>query len=145
MNIAAEIGSNEASALTLSRRCDGPWLAIPASARAEAASIVLVGDPRAPKMWRRLDADQPFAHGDVADARLTPLSDFGVFCTLYSHSRVLSVWVGGISRARRFGHPAGGHWEWEGKRCDRIRVERNVVELLREAVADCNALGQVRS
>lgn len=130
--------------LTLSRRLDGPWLAIPADARAEIGAIVLAGDPRAPKLWRRLDADRPTSHGEIAGARLTPLSDFGVFCTLYPHSRVLSVWVDGISRARRFGPNAGEHWPWEGKRCDRIRIARGAVELLKAAVADCNALGRVR-
>ena len=129
--------------LTLTQRYDGPWLAIPGGAPASVASLVIAGDPHTPGLWRRLDADQPPAHGSVAKAHLTPLADFGVFCTLYKHSRVLSVWVGGLSRARRLGHGAGEHWPWEGKRCDRIKIERNVVELLTLAVKDCNAMGRV--
>lgn len=131
--------------LTLTRRFDGPWLAIPADAQAEIGAIVLAGDPRCPGMWRRLDADQPVLIGKIADAHLTPLSDFGICCTLYPHSRVLSAWVSGISRAKRYGHPAGGHWPWDGPRCARIKIARNVVELVKLAVKDCNIVGRVRS
>jgi hypothetical protein len=127
--------------LTLTRRRDGPWLAIRHGDTAEITSLVIAGDPRAPKLWRRIDADQPVETGNIETARLTPLSDFAVLCSLYPHSRVLSVWMGGISRAKRFGHTAGGHWPWEGARCDRIKVPRNLWDLVAAAAKDCNTIG----
>lgn len=138
-------GRSAAEALTLTRRIDGPWLAVRWNTEAEAASIVLVGDQRCPDMWRRVDAEQPVEAGKVADVNLTPLSEFGVFCTLYPHSRVMSVTRASISRARRYSHPAGGFWTWEGPRVQRVKIARTMVEVLKLAVKDCNTLGRVRS
>jgi hypothetical protein len=136
-----------AAPLTLTRRFDGPWLAIRRVSVAEIHSIVLAGDPRAPDIWRRIDADQPVETGRVAEAQLTPLADFGVFCSLYPHSRVLSVYRATISRAHRPGLPSGhgAHWPWEGKRCDRIKIERSMWDLVAAAAKDCNTIGRVRA
>lgn len=131
--------------LTLTRRIDGPFLAVRANTVAEAASIVLAGDDRCPDMWRLVDAEQPVAAGKVCDARLTPLSEFGVFCQLYPHSRVLSVVRASLSRVRRYEHPAGGFWTWDGPRVQRVKVPRSMIEPLKAAVRDCNTLGRVQS
>lgn len=131
-------------ALVLSLRCEGPWLAIRHGSLAVSESIVLVGDPRAPGMWRRVNAAAPAEVGRIENTQLTPLSDFGVSVTLYSHSRVLSVWRSGLSRAKRY--HTREHWDWEGARIERLRVERSpaIVDLLRDAARDCNTLGVVR-
>lgn len=128
--------------LALTRRVLGPWLAIRAGTPAEVTSIVLVADPRAPQMWRRVDVGSPIEVGRVGDVGLIPLADFGICCTLYSASRILSAWRAGLSRARS---PDGSHWEWEGARVDRIKIERShaTIDALRDAVRDCNTLGRV--
>lgn len=147
MNTAAQFkpAAETLGPLTLKHRVDGPWLAVRAATPAEAASIVLVGDERCPDIWRRIDADQPVLTGDIRDGHLTPLRDFGVACTLYPHSRVLSVYRVTLSRARRFGHPAGGIVCWEGERVQRLKFPRTIVEQLKAAVKDCNTLGRVPS
>jgi len=131
--------------LTLTNRVRGPWLAIPHDAEAGVASIVLAGDERCPDMWRRVDAGQPVAAGKINGAHLMPLSTFGIACSIYPHSRVLSVYRIGMSRARRFGHPAGGYWAREGAGIQRIKFPRTIVEQLKAAVKDCNTLGVVRA
>lgn len=132
-----------AAPLPLTRRVTGPWLAIRAGTPAEAASIVLACDPAASATYRRVDVGAPIMVGRIADATLIPLSDFGVSCTLYSASRVLSVWRSGLSRARR---SDGTPWAWEGARIERIKIDRApaTIELLRDAVRDCNTLGRLR-
>lgn len=131
--------------LTLTKRVHGPWLAVRHATTAEVASLVLVGDERCPDMWRRIDTDQPVEAGKVADAHLMPLTEFGVAASIYPHSRVLSVYRIGMSRARRFGHPAGGYWAWEGEGIQRVKFPRGMVEALKLAVKDCNTLGRVPS
>lgn len=147
MNTAANFKSAAESLgpLTLTRRVDGPWLAVRAATPAEAASIVLAGDERCPDIWRRVDAEQPVLTGNIAGAHLMPLADFGVFCQLYPHSRELSVVRASLSRARRYDHPAGGIVCWEGERVQRIKILRTLVDQLKAAVKDCNTLGTVRS
>lgn len=147
MNTAAHFKSAAESLgpLTLTRRFDGPWLAVRDATPAEAASIVLAGDERCPDIWRRIDAEQEVLTGSVRDGHLTPLRDFGVACTIYPHSRVLSIYRVTLSRARRFGHPAGGIVCWEGERVQRVKFPRTLVEQLKAAVKDCNTLGTVRS
>lgn len=133
--------------LTLTRAIDGPWLAIPLGAAAEIASLVLVSHPHAPGMWRSIDGDHPRVAGAIRGAGLTALADFNVGVSLYSHARVMSVYVAPArpTRARYLdirGYPLPrlGYRRWEGKRCDRIRVARELwdhvaaaVDALREA------------
>lgn len=128
--------------LTLTARdeFDGPWLGIRYGQTAEASGVVLVGDPRAPRHWRRIDASQPVQIGTLDQCGVMPLSCFGISRTIYSHSRILSVWkTGQPSRARQFSNPAGGPWEWAGLRCDRIKLERGLLDLVKIAARNCNA------
>lgn len=128
--------------LTLAARdeFDGPWLGIRHGMQAEAGAIVLVGDPRSPRHWRRIDASQPVQIGTLDQCSVTPLAHFAISCTMYSHSRVLSVWkTGQPTRARQYGHPAGGVWEWAGPRVDRIKLERGLLDLVAVAAKNCNA------
>ena len=136
---------NRSAPLPLTDRVDGPWLAIREGTRAESASIVLAGDPRAPTIWRSIDAAvAPVVLGRIEHARLIPLADFGVCCTLYSRSHQLSVWCVGRSHARR---AAGAPWPWVGLRVERLNVQRDpfALELLRDAVRECNASARVRA
>lgn len=128
-----------AAALVLTDRLDGPWLGIRHGASAEASAIVLAGDPRAPRAWRRIDAGQPMETGSLDSVGVTPLSAFGVSVTLYAKTRVLSVWRHGRSFARQYGHPAGGVWEWAGQKVDRIRIERGIIDLVAIAAKQCNS------
>lgn len=123
MNTQPGIGAAEA--LILNQPIAGPWLGIRSEDEAEIASLVLCGELQSPECWRRTDAEQPPTSGYLANAHVVPLSAFGVTCSLYSHSKILSVRVIGASSARRFGHPAGGRWIWAGRSCDRIRVVRS--------------------
>jgi hypothetical protein len=126
--------------LTGRDRFDGPWLGIRHGRSAEASEVVLVGDPRSPRHWRRIDASQPVQIGTLDQCAVTPLALFGISCTMYSHSRVLSVWkTGERTRARQYGHPAGGIWEWAGPRVDRIKIERGMLDLVTIAAKNCNA------
>ncbi len=125
--------------LTSHDRFDGPWLGIRYGHSAEASGIVLIGDPRAPRYWRMIDVAAPVQIGSLDQVGVMPLSAFGVSCTIYSKTRVLSVWkTGKRSTARQYGHPAGGVWEWAGGRCDRIRLSPVLLDLVTIAAKNCN-------
>lgn len=130
--------------LTLTRRVDGPWLAIPDDLPAEADSIVLVDDPRSVGFWKRIAAHAPAEAGKLGDRRLIPLAHFGVAATFYRHTRVVSVYRIGISRARNwFNEPRA----WTGARVDRLKLVATAATLdaIAAAVIDTNTLGRVRS
>lgn len=121
-------------------RFDGPWLGIRHGHTAEASGIVLVGDPRCPRHWRRIDASQPVQIGTLDQCAVMPLAAFGVSCTMYAKSRVMSVWkTGARTTARQYGLPCGGVWEWAGGRVDRIKLERSLIDLVTIAAKNCNA------
>lgn len=116
-----------APVLTLTQRIDTPWLAIRERLDpAIASSVVLI------------DGAQGFYIDDEAvtfrapfnlPARgLIPLTDFGVFASLYAHTRVVSFVKGRLGRRA-----------WTGPRVDRIRVSRLHWDRVAEAVKSLNA------
>lgn len=122
----------EVLTLPLEAQLTGPWLAIPNGAPARIGFLALVGDPALPGRWRSIDAEQPIQTGPTAPhARLTPLSDFGIACQLYPHTRVLSV--------RVVGSPAWKHQRaWDGAMVERVRIPAALWPLVAAAARDCN-------
>lgn len=115
-----------ATALTLTKRIDGPWLAIRSRIDfAGAGSVVLIDDDHG----RYIDADaETFRAPFNLPARdLTPLSEFGLICTLYPHTRVIS-----FVKARL------GRRAWAGARVERARVSRTLWDRVAEAAKSLN-------
>lgn len=138
--------SAQVAPLTLTERVKGPWLAIRAGQPAEARSIVLVSEDECGRsIWRAIDIEAPALAGFTFGHCLTALADFGISVTMYRHTRVLSVWRSGRSRARFHNHPAGGLVHWAGPDCDRIKLPHlhSTLEAIADAARDCNTLGRV--
>lgn len=114
--------------LVLTNEVDGPWLAIRAIDDPVVAAIVLV-EPVA-GVWRRID-DGVHEHGRISFQRLTPLADFGVACTLYPKTGVLSVRH--VRAARK------GVRDWAERGVASIRFPRTLRDKIEAAVRDCNA------
>lgn len=119
MNLAAQ---KIRAPLVLTKRVVGPWLGVRDGDQPTAANIVLVNDHRSSRStWRTLDAEQRIDAGDLRDARVTSLLDFGVMCSVYKHGAVLSVWKFRDSIVRREGELR----MWAGREIDRLRFRRD--------------------
>ncbi|HRE44064.1 MAG TPA: hypothetical protein PKY87_08845 [Terricaulis sp.] len=132
MRINAAAGDHRVLTLPAEAAITGPWLAIPSGAPARVGFLALVGDPALQGRWRSIDAEQPIQTGPTAPAaKLTPLSDFGIACQLYPHTRVLSV--------RVVASPAWKHQRaWDGALVERVRVPAPLWPLVAAAARDCN-------